>query len=94
MLGQEGPFGYIGMGGMFTVLKVREQLTSYDDPGWYRHDPKDVASPASEAELARDGIVVPTKSDSGPAEYSCRHHPAVRSKTPGRCPDCGMTLTK
>jgi hypothetical protein len=23
------------MGGMFTVLKVRDDITSYDDPGWY-----------------------------------------------------------
>jgi hypothetical protein len=23
------------MGGMFTVLKVREGITNYDDPGWY-----------------------------------------------------------
>lgn len=31
-----GPFGPLEMGGMFTVLKVRDQLDSYDvDPGWY-----------------------------------------------------------
>lgn len=36
MGGGEGPFGTIFMGGMFTVLKVREALVSYDeDPGWY-----------------------------------------------------------
>jgi len=22
---------------MFTVLEVREGITSYDDPGWYKH---------------------------------------------------------
>ncbi len=31
-----GPFGPIEMGGMFTVLKVRPDITSYVDPGWYR----------------------------------------------------------
>src|SRR5918996_2860338 len=36
MMGQ-GPFGPMEMGGMFTVLKVRDDITSYDDPGWYRH---------------------------------------------------------
>jgi len=36
MLG-EGPFGAIEMGGMFTVIKIRDQLTDYRDPGWYRH---------------------------------------------------------
>ena len=30
-----GPFGAIEMGGMFTVLKVRDGITSYADPGWY-----------------------------------------------------------
>jgi FtsP/CotA-like multicopper oxidase with cupredoxin domain len=37
MMTGEGPFGPIEMGGMFTVLKVREGLTSYDDPGWYKY---------------------------------------------------------
>ena len=33
----EGPYGAIFMGGMFTVLKIRENLASYDeDPGWYQ----------------------------------------------------------
>jgi hypothetical protein len=32
------------MGGMFTVMKVRDSLGSYDeDPGWYRHPPGTVA---------------------------------------------------
>ena len=35
MMAGKGPFGDIEMGGMFTVLKIREGLTSYDDPGWY-----------------------------------------------------------
>ena len=36
MVGGAGPFGTITMGGMFTILKVRENLASYDkDPGWF-----------------------------------------------------------
>ena len=35
MMTGTGPFGPIEMGGMFTVLKVREGITRYDDPGWY-----------------------------------------------------------
>jgi FtsP/CotA-like multicopper oxidase with cupredoxin domain len=35
MMTGTGPFGAIEMGGMFTVLKVREGITSYEDPGWY-----------------------------------------------------------
>jgi manganese oxidase len=37
MSGGQGPFGDIGMGGMFTVLKVRDELRGHADPGWYRH---------------------------------------------------------
>jgi FtsP/CotA-like multicopper oxidase with cupredoxin domain len=40
-----GPFGPIEMGGMFTVVKVREGLdpNDYKDPGWYRHPEGTVA---------------------------------------------------
>jgi FtsP/CotA-like multicopper oxidase with cupredoxin domain len=41
-----GPFGSIFMGGMFTILKIRENLHSYDeDPPWYDHPAGTVASP-------------------------------------------------
>jgi hypothetical protein len=56
MVGAKGPFDYITMGGMFTILKVREQLENYSDPGWYQNPPGTVASPASSEELKRDGI--------------------------------------
>ena len=31
----QGPFGPIGMGGMFAMVKIREQLSGRSDPGWY-----------------------------------------------------------
>lgn len=39
MMTGQGPFGSVEMGGMFTVVKVREGLArnDYKDPGWYRH---------------------------------------------------------
>ncbi|MEJ7601067.1 MAG: copper oxidase [Kofleriaceae bacterium] len=55
MLGGDGPFGKIDMGGMFTILKVRKQLGT-EDPGWYEHPAGSVAALATAAELARDGI--------------------------------------
>jgi hypothetical protein len=60
MKGATGQFGdYISMGGLFTVVKVRDQLRNYDeDPGWYKHPPGTVALKASEADLARDGIKI------------------------------------
>ncbi len=40
MMGGEGPFGNLEMGGMFTVVKVRDRLPDgYADPGWYQHPP-------------------------------------------------------
>ena len=45
MMDGKGPFGPIGMGGMLTVLKVREGLArnDYSDPGWYKHPKGTVA---------------------------------------------------
>ena len=45
MMTGTGPFGAIEMGGMFTVVKVREGLAKndYKDPGWYKHPPGSVA---------------------------------------------------
>lgn len=41
MMGGEGPFGSVEMGGMFSVVKVRRDQPrgDYKDPGWYRHPP-------------------------------------------------------
>jgi FtsP/CotA-like multicopper oxidase with cupredoxin domain len=38
MMGGDGPFGSIGMGGMFSVVKVRaeQKRGDYSDPGWYK----------------------------------------------------------
>src|SRR5262249_41669654 len=56
MMGGNGPHGTIDMGGMFTLLKVREHLTGDQDPGWYAAPADTVAREASAADLARDGI--------------------------------------
>jgi hypothetical protein len=60
MKGAVGPFGdYISMGGMFTIIKVRDRLKSYEkDPGWYQHPRGTVSLNAGAADLARDGIDV------------------------------------
>jgi len=56
MVGGQGPYGYITMGGMFTILKVREHLDGYDDPGPYRAPPGSVAELARAEDAKRDGI--------------------------------------
>ena len=39
MMTGTGPFGPMEMGGMFSVVKVRDNVSpgDYKDPGWYRH---------------------------------------------------------
>ena len=56
MLGGTGPFGAITMGGMFTILKVRPDLNTYDDPGPYQHPAGTVSTVATADDLRRDGI--------------------------------------
>lgn len=43
-----GPWGLIDMKGMFTILKVRENILNYNDPGWYKNPPGTVAEPVKE----------------------------------------------
>ncbi|WP_426107278.1 multicopper oxidase family protein [Massilia sp. TSP1-1-2] len=49
MMTGSGPFGAVGMGGMFTTMKVRKGIArgDYQDPGWYRHPPGTVAREVS-----------------------------------------------
>lgn len=49
MMAGKGPFGNIEMGGMFTVIKVRDDLARgrYDDPGWYAHPEGEIARSVS-----------------------------------------------
>jgi len=56
MMGGIGPHGFITMGGMVTVLHVREELADGADPGWYAPPAGTQATVATEAELRRDRI--------------------------------------
>lgn len=58
MVGGAGQYDYITMGGMFTILKVREELPADgSEPGWYQSPPGTLAGVAAEVDLRRDGIV-------------------------------------
>ena len=46
------------MGGMFTILKVRDRLEGYADPGAYEPPAGTLSARAVEADLRRDGIDV------------------------------------
>jgi hypothetical protein len=55
MVGAPGPFDYITMGGMYTNIKVRPNLETYDkDPGWYEQPAGSSATLAAPSELKRD----------------------------------------
>jgi hypothetical protein len=45
MMGGEGPFGSVEMGGMFSVVKVRkgQKPGDYSNTGWFKHPPGTVA---------------------------------------------------
>lgn len=50
-IGSPGPFGVIEMGGMFAIFKVRDNLTSYTDPGWYQHPPGTAAEAVNMSDM-------------------------------------------
>ena len=83
MMAGVGPFGSIGMGGMFTLLKVRDKLRAGEDPGWFPNPPGTVPFP-----LGDDA----SQGSSSPSMYTCPMHPEVQEDGPGACLKCGMKL--
>lgn len=73
MVGGRGKHDVITMGGMFTILKVREHLHGNADPGWYDAPPGTVASLADAKELARDGIDVTHPAPAQPGGHGGMH---------------------
>jgi manganese oxidase len=62
MRGGDGPFSYVDMGGMFTIVKVRDDPDAADPNGWYEHPKGTVAGPADQAAMRADGIEPSPKS--------------------------------
>ena len=58
MKGGPGPFGTVDMGGMFTIVKVRDNPSAADVDGWYVNPPGTVAERADPARMQKDGIVL------------------------------------
>jgi FtsP/CotA-like multicopper oxidase with cupredoxin domain len=81
MVGGIGPYDEITMGGMFTILKVRENLSNYDeDPGWYE-TPRGTLADVAPADVLRANDISADGSKSVRAPES-----AMRSwqQAPGR----------
>lgn len=89
MMAGQGPFGPIAMGGMFTVLKVRDHLEEGADAGWYDNPPGTVASPVGAAEADE---AAGTAAGQVGTVYVCSMHPVVVQHEPGSCHKCGMKL--
>jgi hypothetical protein len=98
MMGGVGPFGNLGMGGMFTVVKVHADLPQFAgaedyikrvalpaDLGWYKNPPGTTASSINPKKAA-------APKPSAEKMYVCPMHHEVRQKGPGECPKCGMKL--
>ena len=81
MMGQ-GPFGNIEMGGMFTLIKVRDGLGNddYRDPGWFNHpagtQPKVVSSDPDYGSPVRRGLPpgASPKFETKPVDHSTMKH--------------------
>jgi hypothetical protein len=78
MMTGTGPFGGIEMGGMFSVVKVREGLAAgdYRDPGWYKHPASTVAH---EVDVAVAGEPTRAKEVSSDGEIRTMDMPAMKS---------------
>ncbi|HEY1059841.1 MAG TPA: copper oxidase [Limnobacter sp.] len=75
MMTGDGPFGSVEMGGMFSVLKVRDNQKpgDYTDPGWYQH-PKGTQA----YEYTGEGLPpAPSSARSGPAAMKAQNMPAT-----------------
>lgn len=81
MTSDDGPFGSTGMGGMFTILKVRQTQREIEDGGWFKH-------PAGTVAVS----IHPKAAQEGPMQYTCPMHPEILQDHPGDCPLCGMKL--
>ncbi len=82
MMGGGGPYGSIEMGGMFSVVKVREDLARDDhrDPGWYRAPEAAVAAEVAFASAPPPVLAAATSTASGaPDERTVN----VRKPSPG-----------
>jgi manganese oxidase len=86
MRGGPGPHGYIDMGGMFTILKVRENPERADASAWYTQPSGTSVKRATLADLARDGIEKPPPPPSIPAGAPTMASPPSTTTVPQTAP--------
>jgi hypothetical protein len=79
MMTGRGPFGPVEMGGMFSVVKVRDDVKpgDYQDPGFHKHPQGTVAyeytgevrQPARAPAASADGSTLDVRKPSGHARH-------------------------
>src|SRR6185369_4893052 len=81
-----GQFGPLEMGGMFSVVKVREGIApdDYRDPGSYQHPQGTVAHEVARADAAPAPAAPERASSSAPAAPFNAIKPGSRSSSPHR----------
>ncbi len=92
---QGDPFDAITMGGMFTIVKVRDEDIGDEnkDPGWYEHPPGTVADLARKEDMARDGIQgVKPRSAALPGQRTARYTARPRGSLLAALPACRAGL--
>jgi FtsP/CotA-like multicopper oxidase with cupredoxin domain len=72
MMGGPGPFGQVGMGGMYTTLKVREEGHLTDE--WYQHPKGTVAYPVNDKGEKIELKQETKKMDHSMMDHSKMHH--------------------
>ncbi len=78
MISSKGQYDAITMGGMFTILKVRDELpVDGSEPGWYQSPPGTRSLPATAADLQRDGIAFTAASAETEARLRAKNAPPL-----------------
>ncbi|MDP1661722.1 MAG: copper oxidase [Phycisphaerales bacterium] len=91
MVGGMGPYDEITMGGMFTILKVRDGLANYDtDPGWYAPPEGTLSLPATEESLKRNKIAGDASSAPRAPAAAVKSWELAKPDSHGRAPEHQM----
>lgn len=80
MMAGDGPFGSVEMGGMFSILKVRDNQAAndYRDPGWFEHPAGTIASEWQGGDLIEPHRSLETGGQSMPLQH--QHHQTIEMK--------------
>jgi hypothetical protein len=78
MMTGQGPYGPVEMGGMFTVMKVRQaqKRGDYSDPGWYQQPP------GTQAREVSDNVAEPVRAPQAASPQGTQNDVEVTVRKP------------